>query len=168
MSPRSNATHVMTYRGVSYAFRGANGNILLGHGAAVTALSGVPVHAATDISGFGLGGHAANIAESSSVTAVIAANRLPVYDLTRPLIEAGYTTSMSAENSRDLRVSYARDYDPVSLAALSDPQTAGPMLLAIPKDFSAEVIGSLRAAGYHSATCVGEVVERQASPVIVT
>ncbi|WP_082393632.1 selenide, water dikinase SelD [Nocardia arizonensis] len=141
--------------------------IAKGHGRALNALASYTVHAATDVSGFGLAAHAANIAESSHVTMLLDVDHVPVYDAAYPLFEAGHTTSLTNSNATDNRVRSLNKPHTVTRAVLTDPQTAGPLLLSISRDEAADALESLRSSGYEKASVVGEVVEREDVPVIV-
>lgn len=107
------------------------------------------VTCATDVTGFGLLGHALNVARGSDVTLRIDGRRLPELPGARELWRAGTRTGGSERNE-----SYLASHvdsavaDPSDLALALDPQTSGGLLLAVPP-------GAL--AGYLSA--VPEAVE---------
>lgn len=136
------------------------------HAAAVEALADEPVHAATDISGFGLVGHAANLAEASGVGVRIDAGAVPVYDVARHLADQGHETSITAANMRDDRACFETGSAAIR-RILHDPQTAGPLLFATPKTAASGAVDQLRQAGYGSSCIVGEVVERSDPAVVV-
>ena len=103
----------------------------------------------TDVTGFGLLGHALNVARGSGVTLRIDGRRLPELPGARELWRAGTRTGGSERNESYL-ASYidAATADPSDLALALDPQTSGGLLLAVPP-------GALQ--GYLSA--VPEAVE---------
>jgi selenide, water dikinase len=140
--------------------------LTLDHAAAVEALAGEPVHAATDVSGFGLAAHAANLAEGSRVGLRIDAAAVPVFEASRGLAEQGYETSITAANMRDPRARFASASVPLR-RILCDPQTAGPLLLATAADSASRVVELLRQVGYPAACVIGEAVESAAFPVTV-
>jgi selenide,water dikinase len=95
---------------------------------------GVDVHAATDISGFGLLGHGLEIANRSGVRLVFDAPALPLMDGARRLASEGIRTSADESNhalvSRDLHVGLGVDVEALAIAL--DPQTSGGLLIALP------------------------------------
>ena len=89
---------------------------------------------ATDITGFGLLGHANNIAEASRVTVVLHADRLPVLPGTEEAWRRGIRTGGAERNASSPRI--ARRSAPAWRAAsrvisLIDPQTSGGLLVAV-------------------------------------
>ena len=90
------------------------------------------VHACTDITGFGLIGHASEMAAASGCSLEIEAGRLPVLDGARELV-AGNNPGGGAHQSRTFRrpASHAAaGLDRVALDLLYDPQTSGGLLIA--------------------------------------
>ncbi len=92
-------------------------------------------HAVTDISGFGLIGHAAEMAAQSDVCITIRAAAVPILPGARAAAGRGVRTSvhgsLATHNSRLARVD---DVDGQLLAVLEDPQTSGGLLAAVPQD----------------------------------
>lgn len=105
-----------------------------------------PPHAVTDITGFGLLGHAEEMALQSQVTLQLDAAAVPLLPGARELAKAGVRTS-----AHRTRTAYPGSVDPALLAVLQDPQTSGGLLAAVPPS----LVPSLLAAGF---TAVGEVV----------
>jgi selenide,water dikinase len=107
------------------------------------------VTCATDVTGFGLLGHALNVARGSGVTLRIDGRRLPELPGARELWRSGTRTGGSERNEAYLASHVdATAADPSDLALALDPQTSGGLLLAVPPD---------ALAGYLSA--VPEAVE---------
>ena len=121
-------------------------------------------HAVTDVTGFGLAGHAWEIAERSAMTLSFDAAALPFLDGARAAAEAGVRTGGDARNRDHLagRVSFASgggdDSDPVA-ALIFDPQTSGGLLASVDQSCGEE----LTDRGF---TIVGEVRPGPASVVI--
>jgi selenide, water dikinase len=93
-------------------------------------------NAVTDVTGFGLFGHAHEVAERSGVKIVIEADRVPAIDGALDLARKGIRTSGDPRN-RDFAAAYVSIADDVSPAidALGfDPQTAGGLLVSLPSD----------------------------------
>ncbi len=121
------------------------------------------VKSATDITGFGLAGHAYEMAQGSDVTVVIDLPRLPILPRVADLVKRGHFTRASKTNksfvAAGLRIEGKPD--PVRLAVFYDAQTSGGMLICIPPDKVAALVESARAKGATATTIVGEVTEKQ-------
>lgn len=114
-------------------------------------------HAMTDVTGFGLAGHLLEMLEASDVAARIALAALPLLDGAEALAAQGVESSIAPANRAAVagRMSVpggARG------ALLFDPQTAGPLLAAVPEDQAGAVLAALEAAGVR-AVRIGTVVE---------
>jgi selenide,water dikinase len=117
------------------------------------------VTAATDVTGFGLAGHALGMARASRVGMRIVAGRLPVLDGFFRLAAGGVSTGSTRAN-RDAAAEQLADrsgLDAADRQVLFDPQTSGGLLLATPPDAAPALLAALLAAG-HQAAEVGEVV----------
>lgn len=114
------------------------------------------VCAATDVSGFGLVGHAAEMARASGVRIVMDAASVPAYPDAREMLAKGFVTRGDRRNP-----AYARTLGPVigTVEPLyADPQTSGGLLVAVRAEKVDSLIAALREAGYAAATKVGDVV----------
>lgn len=124
---------------------------------ALAALSGNPVHACTDITGFGLIGHASEMARASRCVVSIDAARVPLLDGAIDLVERN--TPGGGRTNRDhfdagVRTSAA--IDPRVLQLLFDPQTSGGLLVAVAPESHAQAMDALRRGGV-SAHEVGAI-----------
>lgn len=117
------------------------------------------VHAVTDVTGFGLLGHALEMARGGGVTLAISDSQVPLLALAEELARQGLVTGASGRNW----ASYA---DAVTLPdgmpdwrrqLLCDPQTSGGLLVACAAERAEEVLGGIRAAGYPLARRIGTV-----------
>lgn len=126
------------------------------------------VHAATDITGFGLLGHAMQMAKASGVSLEFFANALPRLDGVQGFAEMGLCAAATYSNRA--YVGDAVGFDPaISLADQDlcfDPQTSGGLLLACPGDRVQHLCADLEAAGLR-AVCVGLAVHREAGHPIL-
>jgi selenide,water dikinase len=100
---------------------------------ALSALDDAP-HAVTDVTGFGLLGHAWEMAERSSATLELDAGSLPLYPGARAAAEAGTRTGGDARNRFHLEGKVKSDADPALEALAFDPQTSGGLLAAVSPD----------------------------------
>jgi selenide, water dikinase len=111
---------------------------------------GVGVHAVTDVTGFGLAGHAWEMAERSGARAVLETDVLPLYDGALAAAERGVRTGGDKRN-REYLHGHVLSEAPDALDALCfDPQTSGGLLAAV----KPELVGAAEAAGF---TVVGRV-----------
>jgi selenide,water dikinase len=129
-------------------------------------------HAATDVTGFGLAGHALGMARASGGTGVslrISAGRLPVYDDALALAAAGVQTKGTATNRAHYQaaVRVAAGIDADRAALIYDPQTAGGLLIALDADRAERFAEGLRARGVAHAAIIGEVVANADSDAIL-
>jgi selenide,water dikinase len=117
---------------------------------ALGATDGDRVHAVTDVTGFGVAGHAWEMAERSEATLVVETARLPLYDGARAAADAGVRTGGDARNREHLRDRVAIGASvPSGLDALCfDPQTSGGLLAALaPSAVSAAVAAGFTVIG---------------------
>ena len=127
------------------------------------------VHAATDITGFGLLGHAMEMAEASGVSLRFFAERLPILPEAERLAGEGVNPGGANDNRSYLqdRVSVAAEVRKTLEQVLYDPQTSGGLLMAIPPNRAEAFSKALQAAGLPSAV-VGEVTPRAAKVLLVS
>jgi selenide, water dikinase len=111
------------------------------------------VRSATDVTGFGLLGHAYHLALASNVTLEIERARVPLFPEARRLAASGLRTGGLERNSSYLehRISWGRA-TPDDRALLQDPQTSGGLLVAVPPAHLAEYLSAVDGAVH-----IGEV-----------
>ncbi len=121
------------------------------------------VHAMTDVTGFGLAGHALELARGSGLDVHIAWPQVPLLDGVRALAEAGHITGASARNwsgyGADVQLPVA-GFDAIDQALLSDPQTSGGLLVSCAPDVLADVMAVFERHGFAQAAVVGEVAAK--------
>lgn len=129
--------------------------------AAAEVLHGFEVHAATDVSGFGLAGHALQMAEASNVTLTLELDALPLYAEAIAMYERGVTTGANAGNRERVEphVRWRREPTGAQREIWLDPQTSGGLLAALPAAEAGSAVAALRAAGVTAAARVGSVAE---------
>jgi selenide,water dikinase len=123
----------------------------------------VGARCATDITGFGLLGHASHIADASHVSIVIESELLPVLPGARDAWERGITTSGSERNERYLetRVDWQTS-SPFFRALAMDPQTSGGLLVAVPAGLVDQYLSLVP-----EAIEIGAVVERRTHGLVL-
>jgi selenide, water dikinase len=117
------------------------------------------IHAATDITGFGLIGHAREMAHGSGVSLKIVAAKVPLLEGAMDCIRAGFIPG-GLNNNRDFAecmVGYSSSVPEETGTILYDPQTAGGLLLSVARSDAPKLTHALRAAGV-PAVEIGEAV----------
>lgn len=104
--------------------------------AAAEAMREASVHAATDVTGFGLLGHAHEMAAASGVRLVFAAKDLPLLPTARDLMKRGFASGAAARTLSHLadRLSFDRGVDDITRRLAADAETSGGLLLAVPEE----------------------------------
>ena len=120
--------------------------------AAADVLVAAGVRGATDVTGFGLLGHAAEMARASGTRFVIDASSLPALPGALAVARAGIETGGAGHNRRVVAplLELGPDLDPSLVALAFDPQTSGGLLAAVDPDRVAAVEAALAAAGVES------------------
>ena len=119
------------------------------------------IHACTDVTGFGLLGHADEMASGSGVTIRIYSQRLPLLPGALELAEMGIIPA-GAYRNRDYvmpRLSVGENVPQARLDLISDPQTSGGLLIALPMEDAGALVSALWADCPDSAI-VGTVLPR--------
>lgn len=137
-----------------------------GQGAAAAVLAAAPVHAATDVSGFGLAGHLVELATASDVACTLHPEGVPRFEGVDVLLRSGLRSTAHPANAAVAGVQRGPHLDPVAIDVVYDPQTAGPLLVALPAGAVADVLAALAAAG-HDGAVVGTVQAPRADGVRV-
>lgn len=124
--------------------------------------------AATDITGFGLLGHACEMADASAVTLKLFSDSLPLLDSVFDLVEAGMIPGGAEDNRRFMtgKWSVEGSVDERMIAVLHDPQTSGGLFVAIPEKNASDFAAGLKAADLPSRP-VGQVLPRGKHPIII-
>ena len=131
------------------------------NGAASRAALASGVKCATDITGFGLLGHASHIARASNVTLHIHARLVPVLDGARESLKQGATTDGLKRNAEYLK-DFVEWRGTAADDLLCDPQTSGGLLVAVPSERVANYLSKVE-----GATEIGEVLERENIAIVV-
>ena len=126
------------------------------------------VHAITDVTGFGLLGHALEMARGSNLALTIRASDVPLLSLAAQLAKEGFVTGASHRNwssyGDDVRL--PQDCCEWQRHLLTDPQTSGGLLIACAPQRAAALASSIRDAGYPAAQVIGQVEEMAAGVTI--
>jgi selenide, water dikinase len=119
-----------------------------------------PIHAATDVTGFGLLGHLTSLLSASGVAAEVRAAAVPLFPRARELGERGAVPGGTRRNLESLAsaVEFAPAIDEVGRVLLADAQTSGGLLIAVPEPGVAGLLAALRREGTPAAVVIGRVV----------
>jgi len=131
----------------------------------------MPVHACTDVTGFGLLGHALEMAQASGVSIVIRSNDLPIIAQTMDFAAQGLVSGGGRRNRSHVAVhlSFAQpcdEFDPHILDCLCDPQTSGGLLFSIPEQAAEEALRRIRAHEPEAAV-IGRVIKAGETPLVI-
>jgi selenide,water dikinase len=126
-------------------------------GPELAALDGV--HALTDITGFGLAGHALELARGARCAVQLDWARVPLLGGVRELALQGLVTGASARNWAGYGhdISVPADFAEVDQALLSDPQTSGGLLVSCAPEAVDAVLALFRRHGFEAAAEIGEI-----------
>lgn len=137
--------------------------------AAARAMLAVGVHAATDVTGFGLLGHLHNMMRASQVSARVSVSALPVLPASRELVGRGAVAGGSKRNlhSAGAFTTFGPGVSETDRILVADAQTSGGLLMAVAADRAAALIDALRAAGTPAAAAIGSVAAGDAGRITV-
>lgn len=124
------------------------------------------VHAATDITGFGIIGHLREMASGSKTTISIEAERIEILRGALECVRAGFIPG-GLNTNRDFAeccVAYKGELSEELKTLLYDPQTAGGLLLSVPSEIAKGVVAAMEVAGV-PAVRIGEVLPKAEKPI---
>jgi len=124
-------------------------------GIALAALDGV--HALTDVTGFGLAGHALELARGAGLTITVEWSKVPLLDNVAAMAADGFVTGASGRNWQGYGadVSMAEGLPATAQSLLSDPQTSGGLLVSCAPAAVDAVLEIFRAEGFAQAAVIG-------------
>jgi selenide,water dikinase len=127
------------------------------------------VSGCTDITGFGLLGHAFEMLGKTSDNGLgvnIDYKAIPLFDGVEELFAKGYYASIAEENYRSLSASLGADVSNQKFPALFDPQTSGGLLFSVPSEQAEACLKALHQNGVSKACVIGEVINEPRMIVI--
>jgi len=137
--------------------------------AACEAMLAVGVHAATDVTGFGLLGHLRNVVNASRCGATVWLQDVPVVEAAWEYVREGIAPGGTHANFRFLNdyVTYDDGLDKPSQLVLCDAQTSGGLLIAVAPDRVDALVEKLRAVGTPASSVIGRLDEGPAGRIRV-
>jgi selenide,water dikinase len=117
------------------------------------------VHAATDITGFGLTGHCYEMVKGSQVTMEFSMDRIPIMKEALEMYKKGVTTGVNNYNRALVAgaIRFEKDLPPWHKEIVYDPQTSGGLLVSVPESQGEELVKALKAQGVQWSSMVGKV-----------
>lgn len=125
---------------------------------------GFDIHAATDVTGFGLAGHGLEMAKASGVCLEIRIKDLPIMDEALAVYKKGMTTGVNVYNRRlvEKHMRIVADLPPWHEEIVFDPQTSGGLLVAVTETHGKNLVTALHGKGVTAAKIIGSVHELKA------
>lgn len=133
--------------------------------AAAAAMQGAAVHAATDVTGFGLGGHLMEILTASNTAASITSD-LPVFPGVLDLLSAGFFPGGSARNLEVIEQHVRGDAAPTVLQLIADAQTSGGLLISVSAASLNQLLDNLSSTGVESWV-IGEIIDGESGTISI-
>jgi len=117
------------------------------------------VSAVTDVTGFGLAGHALEMAKGSNATLEIEIDAIPVMAESMNMYEKGVTTGSNLNNRALIsgQTRFERELPGNGGEIFVDPQTSGGLLAALPESQAQEALSKLQDGGLDAARIIGHV-----------
>ena len=136
---------------------------------AATVMQHYPVHACTDITGFGLIGHLAEMIQGTGLGLRIDSARLPIIQEATEFATMGMVPGGAHKNRsfRESLVQMREDLDPAVQDILFDPQTSGGLCIAVERSAATGMVDHLLQEGVEHATIIGEVADAPAGIIQV-
>ena len=121
------------------------------------------VHALTDVTGFGLAGHALEMARGAGLDVHIDWSTVPLLEGVQALAQQGFITGASGRNwaGYGAEVVLPEGFSSVDQALLSDPQTSGGLLVSCAPDALEAVMAVFKQHGFEDATVVGSTAKKK-------
>ena len=128
-----------------------------------------PVHACTDITGFGLLGHLCEMVVDTDVGIKLQASLVPYFPEAMEYARMGLVPAGTYKNRefREAFVDFAPSVDRFMQDILFDAQTSGGLLISVAREGANELLSELKRRGIASATVIGEVVSEPNEKILV-
>ena len=126
-------------------------------------------HACTDITGFGLLGHLLEMLADNDMGATLFLEQIPTFAGTLTTLGRGIVSSLHTDNQLNAaRISNQTEFQNHDLfPVLFDPQTAGGLLISVPRSRAEDCLKMLLATGHDRAAMVGEITKTEEAGTII-
>ncbi len=137
---------------------------------AAEAMMEVGVSSVTDITGFGLIGHALVMAKASKVGMHLYASKVPVIPESLTFASRGFVPAGSKRNRQfcSKQIDIATGVDPLLIDVLADAQTSGGLLISVPENKTAMLVQRLQDKNTPAASVIGEVMSEPTGVIKVS
>ena len=132
-------------------------------------MSRYPVHACTDITGFGLIGHLAEMIEKTGLGIRLASEMIPIIPVALEYARMGLVPG-GTYNNRTFRISmtkFGSSVDRFAQDLFFDPQTSGGLLICVDRGKADALLNDLKGKGIEKAAVIGEVISAPKEKIIV-
>jgi selenide,water dikinase len=133
------------------------------HRTAAEVMAGFDIHAATDVTGFGLAGHSFEMAKASNACLEISIKELPIMDEALEMYKRGMTTGVNGYNRQmvEQHSMFKTELSPWNEEIVFDPQTSGGLLVAVTQTQGENLVNALHDKGVTAAKIIGGIHELQ-------
>jgi len=135
----------------------------------MTSRGDFPVHACTDISGYGLLGHLSEMVAGSGLGVKLTATKIPVIPQALEYASMGLVPAEDYQNRKacESMISFSSDVDGVLQDILFDPQTSGGLLISVNKKSADDLVYRLLKKGMTASAIIGEVVNEPSETIFI-
>ena len=128
------------------------------------------INACTDITGFGIAGHALEMAQGSGTSITLDYKEIPVFEDAPDMYASGVTTGSNQANQShcEPNMSIMGKLKSSERDMLFDPQTSGGLMLSLPEDEAGRLVTALKGGGVEHACVVGHVSATDKAPLIIS
>lgn len=128
-----------------------------------------PVNACTDITGFGLLGHLAEMLSNTSMGIRLDSKTIPIIPEAIEYAKSGFIPGGAFKNKafRSSLVTLAPHIDTLLVDILFDPQTSGGLLMGVDKSVAEDLLEALKADGVTESAIIGDVVSEPVGKIIL-
>ncbi|MCJ7655842.1 MAG: AIR synthase-related protein, partial [Dehalococcoidia bacterium] len=129
----------------------------------------VGVHACTDITGFGLLGHACQLAQNSQVGIKVNSGSIPVFTEVEEFARAGLCPGGLHRNREfyGKMVEFSNQVPDYIRDILFDPQTSGGLLISLAPETAELLVNKLQKAGVQDVAIIGEIIRKPMGKILV-
>ncbi len=139
------------------------------NGKASSIMKSFDIHAVTDVTGFGLAGHALEMAKASRTSFTLRMADLPILDEALEMYKKGMSTGVNGFNQSltAAHIQFQRDLPEWHRQIVYDPQTSGGLLAALPAGQAEDLISALNEAHVPAAAHIGGVQPLEAAKHLI-
>ena len=137
---------------------------------AAQVMEGFPVHACTDITGFGLIGHVAEMVVDSDFGIGLWSEKIPIIPEAFDYAAMGLVPAGAYKNRefREGMVDISPSVKQAVLDIMYDPQTSGGLLICVEKESASDLVNELKKKGIDDAAIIGEVLSEPKGKIVVS